>query len=390
PLIALFTSHDPVQESNGGVLFETQSLAYSLDDGRTWTKYAGNPVLNNPGQRDFRDPKVMWYAPENKWVMVLAAHDRIDFYSSQNLIRWTKESEFGTGHGAHGGVWECPDLIEVGDKQWVLLVSINPGGPNSGSATQYFVGNFDGRTFVSSQQDTRWLDYGPDNYAGVTWSNTGARQIMIGWMSNWQYAQEVPTDPWRGAMTVPQELGLKMVDGSLFVTSQPVAELDTLFGKPVVWQDITVNKSLDLSPPLQALSGRFRLTLVLPQAEDWSIKLSNLRGEQVLLGYEAAEQRYFLDRSQSGNVSFEPSFAHVARAPRIASEAFMEVTLLVDSASAELFADGGLTCLTGVFFPSEPLINITLQTPRSLPIQRLTCTVVSSMKNTETEKETRL
>ena len=152
--------------------------------------------------------------------MTLATKDRITFYSSPNLKDWKKESDFGEKVGAHGGVWECPDLIpfEVdGKKAWALLVSINPGGPNGGSATQYFVGDFDGSIFTPFSTDTKWIDYGTDNYAGVTWSNSGNRKIFLGWMSNWQYANVVPTKAWRSAMTVPRELTLKKVDNSEYM-----------------------------------------------------------------------------------------------------------------------------------------------------------------------------
>ncbi len=181
PLVAIFTHADLNKEKIGRLDSQNESLAYSNDDGNTWTKYANNPVLKNPGIKDFRDPKVMWYGPGKKWIMSLATKDRITFYSSGNLKNWVKESDFGSQTGAHGGVWECPDLFPLtveGKKLWVLFVSINPGGLNGGSATQYFIGNFDGKKFVPNRTDTRWLDYGTDNYAGVTWSNTGAGEYL--------------------------------------------------------------------------------------------------------------------------------------------------------------------------------------------------------------------
>ena len=187
PLVAIFTHHDPVGEKAGTGTHETQSIAYSLDDGVTWKKYEKNPVLKNPGIKDFRDPKVMWYEPGKKWIMTLATLDHITFYSSPNLKDWTKESALGKEFGAHGGVWECPDLFPLeyeGKEIWILVVNINPGGPNGGSATQYFTGQFDGNKFTPYQTDIRWLDYGPDEYAGITWSNTGNRKIFLGWMSN--------------------------------------------------------------------------------------------------------------------------------------------------------------------------------------------------------------
>ncbi len=246
PLVAIFTQHDPQGERRGDTHFQNQSIAYSLDDGQTWIKYKNNPVLRNPGIRDFRDPKVIWYAPGKKWVMVLATKDRISFYSSLNLKDWQKESEFGSDRGAHGGVWECPDLfpMRLGKTYWVLIVSINPGGPNGGSGTQYFIGQFDGHRFVAADDEanhanepnktnnasaTKWIDYGPDDYAGVSWSHTGSRKIFLGWMSNWDYANVVPTQSWRSAMTIPRELQVRHSgDGGIFVCSQPVRELNGL------------------------------------------------------------------------------------------------------------------------------------------------------------------
>ena len=203
-LVAIFTHHDPQLEKTDPGHSQKQSLAYSLDAGKTWTKYRGNPVLKSPGIVDFRDPKVTWNAQAKQWLMTLATKDRITFYTSPNLKAWTKASEFGETLGAHGGVWECPDLFPLtlnGKTHWVLIVNLNPGGPNGGSATQYFVGDFDGRTFTPLTTKTKWADYGPDEYAGVTWENTGARRLFLGWMSNWEYGNQVPTSPWRSAMT---------------------------------------------------------------------------------------------------------------------------------------------------------------------------------------------
>ena len=166
PIVAIFTYHDFVGEKAGRNTFQNQGIAFSNDKGRTWEKFNGNPVLKNPGIRDFRDPKVQWYEPSKKWIMTLATLDCITFFSSPDLKNWTKESEFGKGVGGHGGVWECPDLFPLkvdgtGDEKWVLLVSINPGGPNGGSATQYFVGNFKGKVFQNENKsvEPRWIDY---------------------------------------------------------------------------------------------------------------------------------------------------------------------------------------------------------------------------------------
>ncbi|MGB4846778.1 MAG: glycoside hydrolase family 32 protein, partial [Saprospiraceae bacterium] len=235
PLVAIFTQHNQTGKEAGLNNFENQCMAYSNDEGKSWTKYAHNPVLKNPGLKDFRDPKVMWYPLGKKWVMSLATGDHVTFYTSRDLKNWSKESEFGQAIGAHGGVWECPDLFPLdynGKQVWVLLVSFNPGAPNGGSTTQYFLGDFDGKVFTPSDTTTRYMDYGPDHYAGVTFSNTSHRRILIGWMSNWQYAQVVPTDPWRSAMTIPRELDLKDVDGKLYLISNPVAELSGRMKEP--------------------------------------------------------------------------------------------------------------------------------------------------------------
>jgi len=225
PVVAIYTYHNMDGEKAGDIDFQTQGIAYSLDEGMTWTKYSDNPVIKNPGIKDFRDPKVIWDNQTNKWIMSLAAGNKIMFYSSANLIDWTLESEFGADKGEHGGVWECPDLFPMkleGSEttKWVLLVSINPSGPNGGSATQYFIGDFDGHNFVLDkdfekqlqQKNSIWLDYGRDNYAGVTWSNipeSDGRHLFIGWMSNWDYARDVPTYKWRSTMTIARELKLK-------------------------------------------------------------------------------------------------------------------------------------------------------------------------------------
>src|SRR4051812_28283356 len=273
PLVAIFTHHDPAGEKKGRNDYQNQSLAYSLDEGTTWTKYAGNPVLKNPGIRDFRDPKVMWYAKQQKWVMTLATKDHITFYSAHDLKTWKKESEFGLQTGAHGGVWECPDLFPLklnGKTYWVLLVSINPGGPNGGSATQYFVGQFDGKNFISDQKDIRWIDYGTDNYAGVTWSNTGNRKIFIGWMNNWQYGKVVPTKIWRSAITVPRDLGIEKVGDKYFVTSLPVKEFNSINDKQTVLENITAT-NYDLTKKVGKLAGPAKINFTSDKIETFSV-----------------------------------------------------------------------------------------------------------------------
>src|ERR1700744_383030 len=264
PLVAIFSHHSQKGAKASRMNFQNQSLAYSNDDGKTWTKYAHNPVLKNPGIPDFRDPNVMWYAPGKKWVMSLATKDRLTFYSSKNLKDWTKESEFGEHLGAHGGVWECPDLFPLtaadGKKLWVLIVNINPGGPAGGSATQYFTGNFDGKTFTPNRTDTRWLDEGTDEYAGVTWHNTGNRRIFLGWMSNWAYAEAVPTKLWRSAMTVPRELKLVKVDTGYFVAAEPVKELGSLKSQTIDLHNIKVKGEVNIPRLVKRSDNQYELS----------------------------------------------------------------------------------------------------------------------------------
>ncbi|QEC54422.1 glycoside hydrolase family 32 protein [Flavisolibacter ginsenosidimutans] len=371
PLVAVFTQHDPKGEKQGKTDFQNQSIAFSFDAGKTWTKYAGNPVLKNPGIKDFRDPKVSWNDDVKKWIMTLATKDRITFYSSPDLKSWTKESEFGANVGAHGGVWECPDLFPLnyeGKKHWVLLVNLNPGGPNGGSATQYFVGSFDGHAFKPYQTDTRWADYGPDEYAGVTWSNTGDRKIFLGWMSNWQYAQVVPTKTWRSAMTIPRDIRLEKVGDKYFLASKPVDELSAIAEKPLVFQNVDAN---DKRIANMKLSGAARLDLNAAKAESFSITLLNDKGQKVVIGYDKVSNQYYIDRTASGKVSFEKSFAAKHLARRLSTKDELNLTLVIDVASVELFADNGLTVMTEIFFPDEDYSHVNLQSTGSFALTSL-------------------
>ncbi len=373
PLVAIYTYHDPVKEKAKAIDMQSQAIAYSLDDGKTWVKYANNPVIKNPGIKDFRDPKVMWFEAGKKWIMTLATLDRITFYSSPDLKNWSKESEFGKEFGAHGGVWECPDLFALkyqGKDIWVLVINLNPGGPNGGSATQYFTGQFDGHTFTPYQTDTRWLDYGPDEYAGITWSNTGDRKVFLGWMSNWQYANIVPTDTWRSATTIPRDLGIEAVGGKYLVTSRPVTELSELNNDEVKLENIDVT-DVDLTSKVGNFNGLARLQLTSDQLKDFTLTLSNDAGEKVIVGYDKAGNNYYLDRTTSGKVSFEKGFAAKHTAPRFSGKSNMDMTLIIDQSSIELFADNGLTVMTQIFFPNAPYNKLTLQSTDHFMVKSL-------------------
>jgi fructan beta-fructosidase len=341
------------------ILSKHKASLIVLDEGKTWIKYASNPVLHNPGVRDFRDPKVSWFEAGKKWIMTLATQDRVSFYSSKDLKSWTKESEFGKEFGAHGGVWECPDLFPLdynGQQIWVLLVSINPGGPNGGSATQYFTGQFDGNTFTPYQTDTRWIDYGPDDYAGITWSNTGKRKIFIGWMSNWQYANVVPTEKWRSATTIPRDLVIEKVADKFMLRSMPVPELNSIALKPVMLENITAN-NYDLTSKTGNLTGPARLHIKADKISSFSITLSNNAGEKVVIGYDKQANQYFIDRTASGKTNFEKGFAGKHVAPRLSANENLDLILIIDNASVELFGDDGLSVMTEIFFPQQFIIK---------------------------------
>ena len=383
PLVAVFTHHNQAKEKDGKNDTENESLAYSSDAGKTWKKYKNNPVLKNPGISDFRDPNVMWYAPGKKWVMSLATKDRITFYSSKNLKDWKKESEFGEHLGAHGGVWECPDLFSMiaddGKKLWVLLVNINPGGPHEGSATQYFLGNFDGNTFMPISTDTRWLDSGTDEYAGVTWHNTGNRRIFLGWMSNWLYATSVPTKVWRSAMTIPRELKLVKLDTNYYVAAEPVKELKNIETSPVVWHSLTIKGNKNLTKLLKQSGSQFKLTVCSKQLKSFSIKLSNTTDEQLVAGYDAKENTWYIDRTKAGVSDFNKDFAKRITTKRLTTGKGTDLTLIVDAASIELFADKGLTVITSIFFPRQPFDKIVISSSENFIATDITYTPLKSI-----------
>ena len=356
PLVALFTYHDPKGEKARTIGFQTQGLAFSLDKGQTWQKYEGNPVLKNPGIRDFRDPKITQVTQadgKSTWVMTLAAQDRVHFYESVNLKDWTFLGEFGQGVGAHGGVWECPELLSMkapdGSQKWVLLVSMNPGGPQKGSATQYFIGDFKQGVFTPDDTMIRWLDYGPDNYAGVTWANLPKEQnrtLWIGWMSNWEYAQVVPTKTWRSATTLPRELKLFDVDGTLLLQSAPAKELKSM-----------KNTSYSLSGKESLLpSAAVEIRAEVSGDDSFSMVLSNELGEEVVVNKEMG--LVTVDRRKAGKANFNRDFAAAHSAPM--SWKAESIHIFLDASSIELFVNDGELVLTSLLFPTSPWKKVML------------------------------
>jgi fructan beta-fructosidase len=357
PLVAIYTYHSMEKEKKGRTDYQTQGMAYSTDDGVTWTKYEQNPIVKNPGIKDFRDPKVMWHEPSRRWIMTLAAQDHVEFYGSADLKTWQRLGEFGKTSGAHGGVWECPDLFELttsdgSKKRWVLLVSINPGGPNGGSATQYFVGDFDGRKFNATDNlnDTTWLDYGPDSYAGVTWSNApDNRRIFLGWMNNWAYANVVPTQKWRGATTCARDLSLVADGNKVYVTSMP---------SPEIKKSAIANESPDADRTLSPLAQALSLIEGQLPPDDFEIQLSNSKDQHVIFGFDSKLNRFYIDRGNAGASNFSPAFNARSFSKRISKNPDIPFTIITDVSSAEVFFDNGLSVMTATFFPDEPFTRI--------------------------------
>ncbi|MBQ9650551.1 MAG: DUF4980 domain-containing protein [Prevotella sp.] len=320
---------------------QVQSMAISKDNGMTFEKYSGNPILVST-EEDFRDPKVFWNEEIGKWNLVLAVGQEMRIYSSANLKDWTYESSFGKDYGCHDGVWECPDLMKLPvrgtDKQkWMLICNINPGGPFGGSATQYFIGTFDGHKFTCEHKDTRWMDYGKDHYATVTFDNApDGRKIALAWMSNWQYANQVPTKQFRSANSVPRDLDLFEHNGQTYCGVTPSKELNALRGKVVKKLPKTCEIVVDVKGTTE-------------------ITLSNSLGEQVVMKYDTAQQTFSMDRTRS-YASFSEAFPCVTTAPVYGS--IKQLRIFIDNCSIEAFDAEGRMAMTNLVFPNEPYNNI--------------------------------
>ena len=319
---------------------QTQSIAYSLDNGKTFTKYAGNPIVTS-NVPDFRDPKVFWNEDTQLWNLILAAGQQMSIYSSKNLKDWTFESHFGEGYGNHDGVWECPDLIKMGNK-WVLLCNINPGGPYGGSATQYFVGHFDGHKFTceSAPTVTKWLDYGKDQYATVTFNNApNGRIVAIPWMSNWQYGNHVPTLQFRSANGLPRELGLFSYQGESYISVKP---------SPEVFEAFSNKTSTKLQP-----ASYIEVTNIKGNA---SITLKNNQNEEVVMVYDAKKGTFSMDRNQSGVSEFSSEFKAVTTSPTYGAISGLQI--FVDKSSVEVFDVDGKMAMTNIVFPTSPYTDV--------------------------------
>lgn len=341
-IVALYTSAD---------IFQQQSLAYSVDGGETFTKYADNPVIAN-SNAEFRDPKVFWHEESGQWIMALALgwNYGVEFQGSTDLKHWSKLSEFKCPvERCNKGQWECPDLLRMeyqGAEKWVLLVSVNPGGPAGGSGTMYFTGDFDGTTFTAdSREYPLWVDYGSDNYAGVTWSGLpDGRQVMIGWMNNWNYAGDVPCNPWRSAFTLPRELKLIESEGGLLLASTVVAEVDDIAGE---W--------VEAAPGKLPASDAYHLKVTAPREGNTSFSLANSGGERVVFSVNGSAGKLLVSRNAAtGATGFNGRFSIPAvSSPLNTSGETVVLDIYVDRSSVEVFTEDGSMCQTNLVFPGS-------------------------------------
>jgi sucrose-6-phosphate hydrolase SacC (GH32 family) len=313
-MVAIYTDH------NHDNTHQAQSLAYSVDEGLTWTKYENNPVLDL-SMKDFRDPKVSWNTTNEAWVMSVVKPQEftVCFYQSDDLKNWTLLSEFSNINGTDG-VWECPDLFPLpvdGDAtkiKWVLFISVNPGGLTGGSGTHYFIGDWDGKKFTADDRTTRWLDHGRDNYAGVTWNDApNNRRVYLGWMNNWEYAKDIPANPYRGSMTAPRELSLVTIDNKITLIQTPIKEISTV-------------------------SGAIQRFTITPQSTKSGIRFTDSDNRQIEIGYDPIEKVLFLDRTQ---MCSDGLVGGIQSAPFNNENKSFEIDVILDNGSIEILAGGG-------------------------------------------------
>ena len=365
-VLGLYTSADVSQ---------TQSLVWSKDNGKTFEFYPANPIITL--ESEARDPNMFWDAKAGQWVLLLAhalEHEMLVF-TSPDMKEWTLQSSFGKGIGAQGGVWECPDLFKLkvdgtDEEKWVLICNLNPGGPFGGSATQYFVGDFDGKTFKADTDSegkipTKWMDYGKDHYATVSWSDApDNRRTVIGWMSNWQYAAEVPTMQYRSANTLPRDLSLfRAPDGNIYLSSAPSPELLALRDK------LSVNvkkanirkKAVRYSLP-EANSGVCEILLDVDarKSEQINFIIANNDGEKVVMEYDVADHTLSFDRRESGNVDFSQDFPAVTVSPTFEDNGKISLRIFIDRSSIEVFGNNGQFVMTNLVFPERPYTSLSI------------------------------
>ncbi len=368
-VIALYTS---------AAASQVQSLAHSNNNGNTFEIYPGNPVITL--ESEARDPNMFWNEATGEWNLVLAhalEHEMLVF-TSPDMKQWTLQSAFGKGLGAQDGVWECPDLFELAvdgsdQKKWVLICNINPGGPFGGSATQYFIGEFDGKTFTPDRDadgnvPTKWMDYGKDHYATVSWSNApDNRRTVIGWMSNWQYAAEVPTMQYRSANTLPREIGLfRASDGEIYTSCTPSPEIGALRGNASVKKRLFTagKKSRTFALP-EANGGICEITLEITPKKGVPVNLTlaNEAGNKVEMVYNPAESTFSFDRYQSGQTDFSQDFPAITTAPAFTDGGNLRLRIFIDRSSIEVFEQNGRFAMTNLVFPESPYTTLSVNAP---------------------------
>jgi len=355
PLVAIYTGQSGVEQH--------QNLAYSLDRGRTWMKYKGNPILSI-GARDFRDPKVFWYKPTQQWVMVTVLSDqyKIRFDGSPDLKHWTHLSDFGPG-GAVDGIWECPDLFPLvvegqpEQNKWVLKVDALKG-----TGAQYFIGDFDGTRFINDTTDDQVLrvDYGNDFYAAQSWSDEpNDRRIWIGWLNNWHYANLIPTSPWRGLFSIPRELHLRQYAEGLLLVQEPIQALTNMRQSLYHADDINIDTvNSQLANVKMDMAAEIQVEFTLSTAREFGVRLCTGDEEATVIGYDMQMQEIFLDRHHSGDITFSDKFDGVHRAPLVAEQGKINLHIFVDACSVEVFANNGLIVISDLIFPGVQNIEI--------------------------------
>ena len=355
-MVAIFTHHKDDHQR--------QSLAYSTDNGRTWTKFPGNPVLFTLNDfPDFRDPKVFWYGDEGAghWVMCLAVRDRISFYTSPDLIHWEHGSDFGPGQGSIAGVWETPDVFKLildnNETRWVLTVGVQAGAPAGGSGTQYFIGNFDGKTFTSENpaETVLWGDYGADYYAAQAWNDEpSGRRLMIAWMNNWKYALFIPSEGQRGVFSLVRELSLVRTADGIRLVNKPVAELQTLREKLEQWQEQVIQPNTNILENVRGVSleiiAEFRIN---DTTDSFGFHVRVGENEHTDIRYDAKKKFLSVDRSHSGQVEFNDDFGAVHTADLFPIDDTIRLHIFVDRKSVEVFANDGIVTFTDSIFPYE-------------------------------------
>jgi len=374
PMVAIYTGHRQPPE-----IGQNQQLAYSLDNGRTWEKYEGNPVLDEDMEH-FRDPKVIWHEETEQWIMIITLSEdfAVNFYGSPNLKDWELLSQFTAEGAPDDKNWECPDLWylpidgDENNKRWVLEVDLGDGSVAGGSGGMYFVGDFDGKTFTadtealprSAEGPHQWVDFGADFYAAVSWSNIpedDGRTLWVGWMNNWDYANIIPTHPWRSSQSIPRSVGLTEYNGGLALTQEPVQELEQLRTQLIERDHFEVeNGSVSLTDTagIEGQTLEIKVTFEPQDADEFGLDVLVGEGEKTRIGYDMQKQEIYFDRTQSGDVDFHESFPDIHVAPMPLDDGKVELHVFVDWSSVEVFAHNGVIAFSNKVFPTPTSTSV--------------------------------